>query len=144
MADDAEKKPRARAAAKTNTETSVTEAPDVTEATKVVVGDTPKNSVSPKNAVVGNADTDEIYLSRIVYRNMAAKKSLSVHHLQRRLNDLGYTEAYADKDGFYGDLTKNSVEAFQKDHDLLVTGIVDQGTMAEIFDGDPNVTVKFN
>lgn len=137
MADDAEKKPRARAAAKTPTETSVTEAPDVTEAT-------PKNSVSPKNAVVGNADTDEIYLSRIVYRNMAAKKSLSVHHLQRRLNDLGYTEAYADKDGFYGDLTKNSVEAFQKDHDLLVTGIVDQGTMAEIFDGDPNVTIKFN
>lgn len=108
-----------------------------------------ENSVSPapapvRNAVVGNADTDEIFLSRIVYRNMAAKKSLSVHHLQRRLNDLGYTDAYADKDGFYGDLTKSSVEKFQKDHDLLVTGIVDQGTMAAIFDGDPNVTIKFN
>lgn len=121
MAEEAEKKPRARAA-KTNDE----------------------NSVSPKNAVVGNADTDEIFLSRIVYRNMAAKKSLSVHHLQRRLNDLGYTEAYADKDGFYGDLTKSAVEAYQKDNDILVTGIVDQGTMAAIFDGDPNVTIKFN
>lgn len=108
-----------------------------------------ENSVSPapapeRNAVVGNADTDPVYLSKIVYRNIASKKSLSVHHVQRRLNDLGYTDAYADKDGYYGDLTKSAIESFQKDHDLLVTGIVDEGTLAAIFDGDPNVSVKFN
>lgn len=102
------------------------------------------NSVSPKTAVVGKEDTDPVFLSRIIYRNIAAQKSLSVHHLQRRLNDLGYTDAYADKDGFYGDLTKMSVEKYQKDNDLLVTGIVDEGTLTAIFDGDPNVTVHLS
>lgn len=132
----------------------MTEETDKTEDKKAAPRKKAENSVSPKqaaveqavqrNAVVGNTDTDPVYLSKIVYRNLAAKKSLSVHHLQRRLNDLGYTDAYADKDGFYGDLTKSAVESFQKDHDLLVTGIVDQDTLGAIFDGDPNVTVKFN
>lgn len=100
-----------------------------------------KNSVSPgATAVVGNADTDEVFLSKLEYRAYA-RKSLSVHHLQRRLNDLGYTEAYADRDGWYGDLTHDAVARFQIDHNLQASGLVDAETAQAIFDGDPNVTL---
>lgn len=94
------------------------------------------------NAVVGTGDTDPVYLSKCIYNNMYARKSLTVHHLQRRLTELGYTVADADKDGWYGDLTKEAVAQAQKDLGIEDTGIIDAGTFAAIFDGDHNVTVN--
>ena len=94
------------------------------------------------NAVVGTGDTDPVYLSKCIYNNMYARKSLTVHHLQRRLTELGYTVADADKDGWYGDLTKEAVAQAQKDFGIEDTGIIDAGTFAAIFDGDHNVTVN--
>lgn len=115
------------------------------EGEKKVSRRTPKNSVSPApveaDSVVGDGDTDPVSLQSIVYKNIKQRKSLSVHHLQRRLNDLGYPEAYADRDGYYGDLTRDAVARYQKENDLVETGIVDQGTLSAIFDGDPNVTL---
>jgi hypothetical protein len=89
--------------------------------------------------VVGDGDTDPVYLREIVYRNIKKRKSLSVHHLQRRLNDLGYAEAYADPDGFYGDLTMGAVARYQREHNLTETGMVDADTFNTIFKGDANV-----
>lgn len=94
------------------------------------------------NAVVGTGDTDPVYLSRCIYNNTYARKSLTVHHLQRRLTELGYAVADADKDGWYGDLTKEAVAQAQKDLGIADTGIIDAGTFAAIFDGDHNVTVN--
>lgn len=89
-------------------------------------------------------DLDIVRLSKCKYKNAAARKSLSVHHLQRRLNELGYTDAYADKDGWYGDLTKLSVLKFQADAGLepVEPGIVDADTLESIFVGDPTVVVS--
>lgn len=91
--------------------------------------------------VVGNGDKDEVYLKQCVYKNAYARKSLTVHHLQRRLAELGYSDAAADRDGWYGDLTKESVKAFQGDNKLDGTGVMDATTFERIFAGDPNVKV---
>lgn len=93
-------------------------------------------------AVVGTGDTDTVYLSKCIYKNMYARKSLTIHHLQRRLTELGYAVADSDKDGWYGELTKEAVAQAQKDFGVEDTGIIDAGTFAAIFDGDHNVTVN--
>lgn len=89
-------------------------------------------------------DVDIVRLSKCKYKNAAARKSLSVHHLQRRLNELGYADAWADKDGWYGDLTKLSVLKFQADAGLepVEPGIVDADTLQSLFVGDPTVAVS--
>jgi len=91
--------------------------------------------------VVGTGDQDEVHLDKCVYKNMYARKSLTVHHLQRRLADLGYGEASSDKDGWYGDSTMEAVKAFQGDNRLEATGVMDADTFRRIFKGDPNVKV---
>ena len=92
-------------------------------------------------AVVGNGVTDEVSLSACVYRNSYARKSLTVHHLQRRLGELGYAIALRDRDGWYGDVTRAAVQDFQDKNGIEGDGIVDAATFSAIFAGDPNVTV---
>ena len=91
--------------------------------------------------VVGLGDKDEVLLAQCVYKNMYTRKSLTVHHLQRRLAELGYGDASADLDGWYGDLTKESVRQYQGDNKLEATGVMDADTFKRIFKGDPNVKV---
>ena len=93
------------------------------------------------SAVVGLGDYDDVHLRACVYKNRFVKKSLTVHHLQRRLVELGFDEAGADLDGQYGDLTRSSVAAYQKKHKILATGLMDGPTFSGIFKGDPNVRV---
>lgn len=112
----------------------------------VTAAEEPKNggAVSPpaaQHAVVGNGETDDVILSRCVYKNAYARKSLTVHHVQRRLTELGYREADADKDGWYGDGTKNAVADFQVYLGIEGDGTMNADTFAAIFDGDHNVTV---
>jgi hypothetical protein len=94
---------------------------------------------SAPRAAVSGADTDEVYLANCVYKNTAARKSLTVHHLQRRLVELGYNEAMTDKDGWLGDETKTAIEKFQKLEGLEPNGTVDEATFLAIFKGDMNV-----
>jgi peptidoglycan hydrolase-like protein with peptidoglycan-binding domain len=95
-------------------------------------------------AAISKEGVDDVLLSACIYKNPATRKSLSVHHLQRRLNELGYREAYSDKDGWYGDLTRSSIAAYQKDNGLAVdgaVGIVDSATINKLFAGDANVRI---
>jgi hypothetical protein len=92
-------------------------------------------------AVVGAGKQDEVLLSSCVYKNIKHRKSLSVHHVQRRLKEWGYRKAYSDIDGFYGDFTKQAVSMFQKDQGLTVTGLMNAETMKRLFEGDTNVRV---
>lgn len=92
-------------------------------------------------AVVGNGEVDDVKLEKIVFKNMLARKSLSVHHMQRRLAELGYEEAARDKDGFYGDLTKRALARFQAANKLEGDGMVDGPTLTLLFTGDPNVNL---
>lgn len=91
--------------------------------------------------VVGKGDADDVYLAKCVYKNIYERKSLTIHHLQRRLEELGYKDVIGDKDGWLGDLTKIAIEKFQKDKGLDATGKVDADTFRKIFEGDSNVNV---
>jgi hypothetical protein len=95
-------------------------------------------------AVVGGEEQDEVHLSRAIYKNMKQKRSLTVHHIQRRLKEWGFRDAYSERDGFYGDLTKKSVTEFQESLGLEVTGMMDAETMTRLFEGDTNVTVHLS
>jgi peptidoglycan hydrolase-like protein with peptidoglycan-binding domain len=95
-------------------------------------------------AVIGSGDTDDVFLSKCIYKNVYARKSLTIHHLQRRLTELGYKHADSDKDGWYGDLTKEAVADFQTDSGIEGSGEMNAGTFAAIFDGDINVTVHLD
>lgn len=93
-------------------------------------------------AVVGRGETDPVLYSRAVKAdNAKTRKSLTIHHLQRRLKELGHPEAYADIDGLWGALTTRSVEAWQKEAGHPVTGDLSPEQFAEIFADDINVTV---
>jgi peptidoglycan hydrolase-like protein with peptidoglycan-binding domain len=91
--------------------------------------------------VVSANETDNVFLSQCVYKSKVSHKSLTVHHLQRRLKEWGFKSAYTDKDGYYGDKTKKSVAEFQEFVGLEVTGLMDAETFTKIFEGDTNVTV---
>ena len=123
----------------------VEEAPVVVEE-EVVVAATPAYTEKAKApasayAVVSGNDVDTVFASKIIAHNKMNKKSLSVHHLQRRLNEWGYTEAFLDVDGYCGDRTISAISAFQKDKGLEVTGVADFATLEAIFEGDTNVRV---
>ena len=96
---------------------------------------------SPVRHVVSGNDTDDVYLDKCVYKNKYARKSLTVHHVQRRLVELGYRDAGSDKDGWYAELTHSAVAAFQKDRSLAGEGCMNSETFVALFDGDLNVTV---
>lgn len=90
-------------------------------------------------AVVSNNTVDYVRLAAIIFKNIHARKSLSVHHMQRRLNELGYVEAFADRDGYYGDKTREALGRFQGDNNLVGGGLVNKETLELLFLGDPNV-----
>ena len=90
---------------------------------------------------VSGEDVDDVILANCVYKNVYARKSLTVHHLQRRLIELGYKDADADKDGWLGDETVASIKKFQADKGMDVTGSVDADTFTKIFEGDVHVRV---
>lgn len=95
------------------------------------------------DAVVGLGFTDEVKLSAIVYKNHNARRSLSVHHLQRRLLELGFKEAALDRDGWFGDSTQRAIRDFQRSKGLTETNnSINMETLTAVFAGDPNVTVK--
>jgi len=118
----------------------VEEAPAPAPEPVVVVESKPKPPKGQSAAVSGNAK-DTVILANCVYKNAYARKSLTVHHVQRRLVELGYNEANADKDGWFGDLTKLATTKFQSDKGLPSTGIMDADTFTKLFEGDNNVEV---
>lgn len=105
----------------------------------------PQSAPEPSEPAVYQAavtgDRDDVYLDKCIVKNLHSKKSLTVHHLQRRLWELGFTSAADDKDGYYSDLTIDAVAAFQAANDLEETGIVDEETFKAIFNGDPIVVI---
>lgn len=93
-------------------------------------------------AVVSNAERDIVKASAIVYKNEVARKSLSVHHLQRRLVELGFQDASKDKDGYFGLLTRRALVLFQEKNGLDPDGVASIGTLTKLFKDDPNVEIQ--
>ena len=101
----------------------------------------PDAFVKRAGVVVTGGATDSVYLDKCVFKNTGARKSLSVHHLQRRLVELGYHNALGDPDGWYGDDTRACVHAFQTDSNIDGDGIMNATTLEALFARDPHVTV---
>lgn len=123
---------------------AVVEEPVVVEVEEPKPAPTPKpktQTTAVATHVVSGKDKDDVFLKQAVFKNPHARKSLTVHHLQRRLAELGYHDAAADRDGWYGDLTKLAVEAWQRDNKIEPTGLANAATLEGIFAGDPNVRV---
>ena len=97
--------------------------------------------VQAADHVVSGKDKDDVLLSAAVFKNERQRKSLTIHHLQRRLAEHGYGEAMGDKDGWYGDNTKIAVTNYQQANQIEATGLVDAVTFERIFAGDHNVNV---
>lgn len=117
----------------------VKEEPKPKPADKVIAK--PRPAARAPHAVSGAA-VDEVILSKCVFKNQWQRKSLTVHHVQRRLAELGHTVALDDKDGWYGDLTRSAVAQFQQACGIAGDGLMDATTFAKLFDGDINVNVN--
>ncbi len=91
--------------------------------------------------VASGTGSDDVRLDMCIYKNPATRKSLSVHHLQRRLFECGFREAGTDKDGWYADATKRAVEAYQAANNLAVTGAVDADMLIALFADEPFINV---
>lgn len=94
-----------------------------------------------ESKAVTESGIDDVYLSRCIYKNMRDTRSLTVHHLQRRLQEEEHHEAIRDRDGFYGDHVRNAVREYQKANGLTVTDHIDAVTFQKIFENDPDVRV---
>ena len=55
-----------------------------------------------------------------------------VANIQKQLIDLGYDVGSSNNDGIYGAQTVNAVKRFQKDHNLVIDGIMGPATIAEL------------
>lgn len=132
------------------------EEPDTVEE-RVLPHDTPVDVVVPKakatattspeaqrpGVIVSGKSLDEVLLKQCIYKNIFSRKSLSVHHLQRRLGELGFRDALSEVDGWYGDLTRHAVQEFQRANKLDVTLDMNQETLVSIFKGDPHVILIY-
>lgn len=99
--------------------------------------------VQRPGVVVSGKSLDDVLLKQCIYKNKFSRKSLSVHHLQRRLGELGFRDAMSDVDGWYGDLTRHAVQEFQRANKLDVTLDMNQETLVSIFKGDPHVILIY-
>ena len=115
--------------------------PETAESVEPVKSEVSKSPApaKPKRHVVGGGQTDDVSFK--AYTDPATRKSLTIHQLQRRLVELGHSEAGADRDGRVGDLTKSAVRAWQKANKHAETGTLTEEQFAEVFKGDTNVTV---
>jgi hypothetical protein len=99
-----------------------------------------KNDVPPTEyAVFGEGEVDDVFASRVIYKNVHAQRSLSVYHVQRRLREWGFP--IDDQEGFYGDSTFKATQDFQTLRGLEATGFANYDTLSSLFEGDTNVRV---
>ena len=84
---------------------------------------------------------DVLDVNQIVVKNIFRKKSLTIHHIQRVLNELGYTSVNADPDGFYGDGTLDAVRAYQAQTKNDVTGVLTKEQLTLLFEHDDSAVV---
>lgn len=96
-------------------------------------------SEKPQEPRTAPKETPKVFLSAAVYKNPVSRKSYTVHLIQAKLNELGYSIAYSDRDGYFGDLTAQGVSEFQKDKQIEETGRIDEKTLRELFKDDERV-----
>lgn len=66
----------------------------------------------------------------------AEDENANVKKMQQRLYDLGYITDKENITGFYGDVSKSAVKAFQKNNGIKQTGTADNATLVALFDSN--------
>lgn len=94
---------------------------------------------APKSpyAVVTRGVTDAVKVSV----GFGSNKSLSTHHVQRRLAERGYGEVYRDRDGFWRDGTQDALDAFATDAGFT-EGTPKRDVLASLFENDGNIHLE--
>ncbi len=98
--------------------------------------DVPQSS-APKSgyAVVGKGVQDPVVASI----GAGSNKSLTVHHIQRRLVERGFGEVYRDRDGFWREGTTDALNAFKESQGLQDAEHID--VLRALFENDDNVEI---
>lgn len=91
--------------------------------------------------VQGSDPTDEVRLSAVVYQNPRSRRSLSVWHVQRRLNERGYSTS-GEVSGYFSDGTREALRVLQRQFDLPGDGLPTAESLTTLFGADPNVTLR--
>lgn len=91
--------------------------------------------------VQGNGPTDEVRLSAVVYKNPRSRRSLSVWHVQRRLNERGYSTG-GEITGYFGDGTREALRVLQRQFDLPGDGLPTAESLTTLFGFDPSITLR--
>jgi hypothetical protein len=107
-------------------------APTTVEELTPVATDTPVEDGSAPSEVA------EVYEDKIIFKNIYAKKSMSVWQVQRRLNDLGYDAVRAAKPGYFEEITLKAVKDYRADKNLG-DGEIDAKFLKSLFAGDKAV-----
>lgn len=127
----------------TSVDSATVEEPKPSSAKKAGAKPT-KRSIAP-GAVVGGGPTDPVQYSKArIPGPTEGRKSLTVLHLQRRLAEEGFSEAASAPGGRYEVLTQSAVSKYQESLGAEVTGVLTREQFADLFDGDPNVTVSID
>ena len=100
---------------------------------KAVTAENPKGRVDPLPILNGAQQLDGPG-AKVEARSELKlhDKGADVEHLQKRLNDLGYTDAAGKKlatDRDFGNHTREAVEQFQRENGLKATGVADKETL---------------
>jgi peptidoglycan hydrolase-like protein with peptidoglycan-binding domain len=106
------------------------------------VGAKPATRKIAPGSVVSGDDTDPIKYSSA--KPGPRKRVLTVLHIQRRLAEEGFAEAASAPGGTYEALTSRAVVAYQRSRGETPTGVLTRKQFAELFRGDPNVTVSID
>lgn len=109
----------------------------ITSRRKAEAVESPDTPVVPKSpyAVVGGGVQDPV----MVNVDEGSAKSLSVHHIQRRLAERGFGDVYRDRDGFWREGTTDALRAFQE---ALGLQDADRVTvLRSLFENDDNVEI---
>ena len=108
------------------------------KSTSAKVEETPKLEPAPKSAyaVVGRDVQDEVHLT-VGY---GSGKSLTAHHIQRRLAERGFGEVYRDRDGFWRDGTDDALFQFRTSRNLPEDASMRE-ILTSLFENDDNVKI---
>ena len=114
------------------TATADTNATTATTATQAATsqGNTQATTVATANTSV--ADTYKINLDGLSLKYEDENDNVKI--MQQRLFDLGYVEDEGNITGYYGDVSKEAVNNFQKKNGIKATGTADNATLVKLFD----------
>lgn len=129
---------------KTNSEATTVATSVVTDSQQATVATEATGSSVTQSTTVSDSSTSVADTYKIELKGLSLKyndENNNVKIMQKRLFDLGYIDDEENITGYYGDVSKEAVNNFQKKNDITATGTADNATLVKMFE---STAVKFN